>query len=356
VFSWIASLFTLKRGQLHPLLAIVVAVILVVSLLVLRALGHPELFLSFSFGLLVTGLSDIVVRGAYPTRVRWSGAIVLVGAVVTALGFLMGGASWVVVALAVLVTTLLSTLAMAYGKRGAIAGLLLNVWFIVALSASFALENTRTQTSSLAGSRALAWLVGGGLWLVVLGVAWGVRRRAQEQHSAPVTPPQETAAARVSRPLVTFAVLAAVAVGLATAVAWGFVIPNAVWMPVAAIVAMKPSLGASAYAGGQRIAGAILGGILAALLLTVVHNQTALAVVIVLVGAVGIALHEVNYALYYACISTAVLTALGLPHPGNLADNWERVAWTLTGVVIALAVIYVAGVVTNWESHRTATA
>jgi hypothetical protein len=38
--------------------------------------------------------------------------------------------------------------------------------------------------------------------------------------------------------LVVFAVLAAVAVALATAIGWGLNLPNAVWMSVGAIVAL----------------------------------------------------------------------------------------------------------------------
>jgi uncharacterized membrane protein YgaE (UPF0421/DUF939 family) len=161
-------------------------------------------------------------------------------------------------------------------------------------------------------------------------------------------PPQAAATARLSRPLVTFAVLAAVAVALATAVAWGFDLPNADWMPVAAVVAMKPSLQASTYVAGQRVAGALVGAILAALLLSAIHDRTFLAVMVVIIGALGVALHEVNYALCCASISTVVLTWLGLPHPTSLTTNWERVAWTVAGVGIALSVTLVA----DWAHTR----
>ena len=74
------------------------------------------------------------------------------------------------------------------------------------------------------------------------------------------------------------------------------------------------------------------------------------------IGALGVALHEVNYALYRASISTVVLTWLGLPHPTSLTTNWERVAWTVAGVGIALCVTLVAGWTHTWRSQRAARA
>jgi len=118
---------------------------------------------------------------------------------------------------------------------------------------------------------------------------------------------------------------------------------------------MRPSLDASEYVGGQRVAGALVGALLSAILLTAVNDRSILVVVIVVLGVLGGALRNVNYAFYCACISTLVLIALGLPHPGNLADNWERVVWTLIGVVIAILVTLVIQVCSNRSSQQTAT-
>jgi len=138
-------------------------------------------------------------------------------------------------------------------------------------------------------------------------------------------------------------VLAGVAVAIATAIAWGFNLPNAIWLPAGAIVALRPGLDTSSYIGRQRVAGAIIGAILAAILLSTVHNKDVLEVAIVLFLAAGVALHDANYTLYCIGIATGVLTALGLSNPGNLSANWERVGWNFAGIVIALAVMLLAG-------------
>ena len=46
----------------------------------------------------------------------------------------------------------------------------------------------------------------------------------------------------LTRPLILFAVIRAIAVSIAVAISFGLKLPSADWMPIAAIVAMKPSL------------------------------------------------------------------------------------------------------------------
>jgi hypothetical protein len=349
MLSWIRSLFTLKPEHFRLGLGLVITAIAIVPLLILSVVGHQELWLSFTWGVLFTGISDVVIKDVYATRVRWSAGVVLVGALLTALGYLLGGAFWLLVALAVFISTLLSYLAGAFGQRGVLAGVLLNIWFLITLSVSFSLHKSPAQIWPLVGPQTLAWLAGGVLWILTAWVMWMVRRRPE-----PAPPAQATA--HLSRPLVAFSVLAALAVGLATAVAWGFAIPNADWMPVATVVTLKPSLQVSAYVAGQRVAGAVLGAILSGILLTLIPYQPILIVIVVVVAALGIALYQVNYALYSACIATVVLVALGLPHPGSLTENWERVAWTLAGVAIALAIMVVIELGRTRTSHQAATA
>lgn len=127
ILPWIGSLFVLKPDQFRPVRGLVVVVIVFVPLLIVDAAGHTNLWLSFSFGLVFTALCDLVGRGAFPVRLRRALAFVLVGALLTALGVLLGGANWALVVSLVFATTLLSYLALAYGRSGFIVGDLLNI-------------------------------------------------------------------------------------------------------------------------------------------------------------------------------------------------------------------------------------
>jgi len=70
-----------------------------------------------------------------------------------------------------------------------------------------------------------------------------------------------------------FAVIRAVATSIAAAIAFGLHLPNADWMPIATLIAMKPSLHDSALAAEQRLAGAILGAAVAVIRSRVVPAQ-----------------------------------------------------------------------------------
>ena len=85
--------------------------------------------------------------------------------------------------------------------------------------------------------------------------------------------------------MILFAVIRAVAVSIAVAIAFGLQLPNAYWMPIAVIIAMKPDLQQSTFAAVQRVAGTAIGAAVAALVLLTVHNKTALEVIIVLLFA-----------------------------------------------------------------------
>jgi uncharacterized membrane protein YgaE (UPF0421/DUF939 family) len=114
-------------------------------------------------------------------------------------------------------------------------------------------------------------------------------------------------------------------------------------MPIAALVAMKSSLAQSTLAAMQRLAGAIIGAVVAALFLLTVDNKIVLEVVLVVLGTLAGSIRAVNYALYCAALAGAVLIADDLPHPTNLADEGRRVLFTFAGVGIAVIVMLLAG-------------
>ena len=84
---------------------------------------------------------------------------------------------------------------------------------------------------------------------------------------------------------------------------------------------MKPSLQQGTLAAGQRLAGTILGAVVAALLLLTVHDKHALDVVIVVLGGLAGSIFTVNFALFTAALTALILTALDLPDPTNFTTE-----------------------------------
>ena len=71
--------------------------------------------------------------GKYGPRVLAMAAMAGAGALLTALGFGIGGGPWGFVVLAAFVATLLGGLAVKYGLHRFVAAYLLNIWFIIVL-------------------------------------------------------------------------------------------------------------------------------------------------------------------------------------------------------------------------------
>jgi len=98
----------------------------------------------------------------------------------------------------------------------------------------------------------------------------------------------------------------------------------------------------------QRLTGALIGAIAAALLLLIPANEHgpklisithALEFVVIVILIQGVAIQTWNYALYTAAIAASVLVAADLPHPSNYSAEGDRVLWTLAGVAIAVLVM-----------------
>ena len=86
-------------------------------------------------------------------------------------------------------------------------------------------------------------------------------------------------------------------------------------------------------------------------LLTTVDSRTALEVVIVFLGGLAGSIRAVNYALYCAAVAGAVLIAMDLPHPSNLADEGRRVLFTFIGLGIGVLVMLLANVLQRHASR-----
>ena len=113
-------------------------------------------------------------------------------------------------------------------------------------------------------------------------------------------------------------------------------------MPLATLIAMKPTLQQSALRGAQRLVGTALGAAIAVVFLVTATSPRALEEIIILLMGAGISIYSVNYACYTAAIAGAVLIALDLPHPTNLAAEGRRIFFTFAGIAIAIVVMFLA--------------
>ena len=343
--SQVAKVFQLNWQGFNLLRGAVIGVVLALLIVVGVLPAERRYFLTAIFGALIMALSD--PGGKRGPRLARMAVMAVAGALLTALAFGIGGGAWGFVVLAAFVATLLGGLAVKYGLHRFAAAYLLNVWFIVALGLptliAFGLPGS--FRSGLIHyepwKQALAWLVGSALGIAYTFIMWLARGR--DTQSQPVAEiPGDISPRPLTRPLILFAVMRAVAVAIAVAIAFGLQLPSAYWMPIAAIIAMKPSLQQSTLVAEQRITGTVVGAAVAALFLLAVDNRTALEVIVVVLFALAMSIRTVSYTWYTAAMAGAILIAADIPHPSNLTDEGRRILWTLAGVGIAVIVMFLA--------------
>jgi len=346
--AYAAKVFALNtKGVLVPR-GVAVAGLVLIALVVTASLHQERYFLSVAFGVLFVALSD--PGGVYLSRLRRLAVVGLVGALVTALGFGIGGDAWGWAVLAAFVVTVVAGLAISFGLFAFVAAVLLNVWLLITLSAAAGLP---ARVSAHPWQQALAWLVGSAVWIAFTFLLWLVQGRSSRPSPLPEIP-ADAPPVKLSRPVVLFGIIRALAVTAAVAIAFGLHLSSADWMPVATLIAMKPSLQQSTLRGVQRLVGATLGGAIAAVFLVTVTSHHALEEIIILLIGAGVSIYAVNYAFYAAAIAGAVLIAMDLPHPSNLDAEGRRIFFTFAGVAIAIVVDVLASLLPKRKSSAAA--
>ena len=249
------------------------------------------------------------------------------GAGLTALGYGIGGDAWGWLVPAAFAVTLAAGLAAMFGVHRFVAALLLNLWFIVALGVAFSFHH-HTHITSYTWAQVLAWTGGAARWIAVTFTEWLIRGR-QDRPQPIAELPGDTSRRKLTRPLIVFEVIRALVIAGTVALAFGLNLSHGYWLPIAAMVAMKPSLEQATLIAAQRIAGALIGAAAAALLLLLIPaNETGsrlfaitlgLEVVALVLLLHGAAVRFWNYALYTGAIAAGVLILVDLPQPSNVA-------------------------------------
>ncbi len=345
--NWLAEVFKRNPAGLNWPRAVLFLDLALVPLVVFWAIGYEQYLLSTLFGLLTAWLAD--PGGSYGPRASHITIFALIGAALTALGFGIGADAWGWLVLAAFAVTLAAGLAAVLGVRRFAAALLLNLWFIAALGIASGLHHY-TRITSYTWAQVLAWAGGSALWIAATFLWWLIRGR--EDRPRPVQEfPGDTTRQAMTRPLIMFAAVRALAIAGAVALAFGLNLSHGYWIPIAAIVAMKPGLQQTTLVAAQRIAGALIGSGAAALLLLIPASEHGLRLFVIARGLEVVALvlfmHGAatrfwNYALYCGAIAAGVLILVDLPQPSNYAAVGYRVLWTLCGVGIGVLVTLVA--------------
>ena len=357
VTSWLGKVFKLNPAGLNWPRAVMFLDVALVPLIVFWAIGHEEYLLSAVFGLLFAAAAD--PGGAYGYRASHIAVFALTGAALTALGFGIGGDAWGWLVLAAFAVTLVAGLAAMFGVHRFVAAYLLNIWFIIALGYASSFHQ-HTHITSYTWAQVLSWAGGSALWIAVTFVAWLIRGR-QDRPQPIAELPGDTSRKKLTRPMIMFALIRAIAIAGTVALAFGLNLSHGYWMPIAAIVAMKASLDQTTVVAAQRLAGALIGAAAAVLLLLIPASEhglrlfaisRGLEVVAIIVLMHAAAIRFWNYALYCGAIAAAVLIMIDLPQPSSYAAEGYRVLWTLCGVGIGALVMFLAGLL----AKRTAKA
>jgi hypothetical protein len=307
-------------------------------LVVFFLVDQEEYFVSAFFALVFIGVSD--PGGDYTYRLSHMAAYGAVGALLTAFGVAIGGDAWGWVVLAAFVVTFLSGLAIRFGVHRYVAAILLNIWFVIALAMPIADQRDHVQPNTW--GQTLAWLIGTAVVLIYITIVWLVRGRTAQPQPLKDIVPGDTTAVKLNAQVILFCALRALAVSIGVAIAWGFDVAEADWMPIATLAAMQTSVQQTTTRAEQRLVGALIGAGVAAAFLFSVTNRFVLGVVMCVLGVAAVALRAASYMWYCTAITGLVLIAIDVPHPTNLGNEGRRVLWTFVGVGIALVVLVLA--------------
>jgi Fusaric acid resistance protein-like len=345
--SLMAQIFSVNPKGLNLFLGFAVGGILLVPLLVMVAIGLENYWISLAYGILYPALSD--PGGEFSVRAREMSIIAVIGAVLTLWGFGIGSGAWGWVVLSVFVVVLAMSLAIGFGMHRFVSGIQLSVWFLIALSVQDAFAKSNTHVH--AWGQMLAWLAGGALLLAVAYVFWLARGRKAQPSRLPEIP-ADMSRKKLTPAMVIYALLRAIAVAAAVAIAFGLNVPNADWMPIAALSAMKPALSQSTVTAIQRIVGVVIGAVIASVVLLTADNKHVLEAIFIVLAMVPGAIYTVSYTYYSAAVAAAVLIVIDIPHPTNLANEGQRILFTFIGVGIAVIVTYLGTVLGKAMQRR----
>lgn len=113
-------------------------------------------------------------------------------------------------------------------------------------------------------------------------------------------------------------------------------LPHGEWATLAVLRVLRPQYGTTLERAGQRIAGNVIGGACAALLIAGVKQPGVLAVLLFAIISAAFALRPMNYAFWVVFGTPLILLIGDVAQTGDWTSALERIAMTLLGSAAAL--------------------
>lgn len=147
-----------------------------------------------------------------------------------------------------------------------------------------------------------------------------------------------------------YALRLGIAIACGVVLSQGLHIINGYWIPLTILFVMKPDFAGTKERAAQRLSGSVIGGILAALIASLVHNE-ALLIMLLVIFAFYTYMHlSGNYGVFVLFLTGLVVMLFAVSIPGDWVIALIRIENTLIGV--AITVVFNFFFWPLWESER----
>jgi uncharacterized membrane protein YccC len=327
----------------NPVKGCYTALAIFLPLIVLSMLGHVAFGAQVMLGALLTAFGDVGTSSRMQAKILL--VIAVGGALMTALGRLIGGPWWVE-GVEIFLAVLLSGLLAAYGRAIAAVGSLLTIILVLSLSTH--------GGPATAGSSAAGFLLGG----VILLLFALVFARFQAGHSSPRNeahasrsrPTLTTFTAQLTwtSPLLRFTVLRAMGAAVAAGIGWTLSGPYPYWAALTVIICARPDKKTSLVMALQNIVATFLGALLADVLIAGVQSSFVIGLIAVAVTFLAFTVKELNYMLHLFFLTNLILLIASIGTAGHAFVAWRILAILIgAGIVLVITLLNQALLVKN---------
>jgi uncharacterized membrane protein YccC len=330
-----AVLFRSNSGtKPNPVKGFSTALAMFLPLLVLTMLGQRAFGVLVMTGALLTSFGD--VGTSYRTQAWSLGMTAVGGALMTALGRLIGGPWWVEI-VEIFLVVFISGLLSVYGRVAAVMGLLLTISFVISLA------NRGGPTTALPAAG--GFLLGGAiLMLFALLFAWLQSHRSTPRNEVRPNRSQPTrttltAQLTLASPLLRFSLLRAVGAAVAAGSGWILGGPPFYWAALTVITCTQQDQKASLMKALQNVIATYLGALLAGVLIASVQNALVLGLIVVAITFLAFTVKDLNYILYLFFFTILILLLISIATSGQSLAVWRAVT-ILFGAGIVLVITF----------------